>query len=70
MTALSSSGVSRPFDIERDGFVMSEGAATLVLENYDHAKARGAEVHALVQGSAITADAEAHLDDLGILPQA
>ncbi|MGI9599415.1 MAG: beta-ketoacyl-[acyl-carrier-protein] synthase family protein [Acidimicrobiales bacterium] len=57
MTALSSTGLSRPFDAGRDGFVMSEGGAVLVLENVDRAKARGAEIIGLVLGSASTADA-------------
>jgi 3-oxoacyl-[acyl-carrier-protein] synthase II len=57
MTALSSSGRSMPFDAERDGFVMSEGAAVLVLEDLDRARARGAEILGLVLGAASTADA-------------
>jgi 3-oxoacyl-[acyl-carrier-protein] synthase II len=57
MTALSSSGVSRPFDARRDGFVISEGGATLILEELDRARARGAHIYAEVIGAASTADA-------------
>ncbi|HEY5108991.1 MAG TPA: beta-ketoacyl-ACP synthase II [Acidimicrobiales bacterium] len=57
MTALSTTGRSMPFDVRRDGFVMTEGAGALVLEDWDRAVVRGARIYGELAGAASTADA-------------
>lgn len=57
LKSLSTHGVSRPFDSDRDGFIMGEGSGTIILEDYEHAMKRNATILATVENFGITSDA-------------